>query len=219
MNTNRRGFIRFGGQLIGAGVLGGTAWRLFTGMDPEAEFSQPKGPYVWRINPDKCNFCGLCESACVRQPSAVKAVNDQTKCSYCVACYGHLADLTVASEMIQDGGTRVCPHDAVMRKELSGGSNGYHVYTINETNCTACGKCTKRCNELGTRSMFLLIRPDLCIGCNRCGIAVVCPQNAIERAHAYPEDDFRGEYELEWENPADFNQAEVEADRPEGEGG
>lgn len=218
MNTNRRGFIRFGGQLIGASALGGSAWRLFTGMDPDAEFSQPKGPYVWRINPDKCNFCGLCESACVRMPSAVKAVNDQTKCSYCVACYGHLADLTISSDKIQDAGMRVCPYDAVTRKELTGGKNGYHVYSINESKCTACGKCTKRCNELGTKSMFLLIRPDLCIGCNRCNIAAVCPQNAIERAHSYPEDDFRGEYEMEMADAGGGNDADSGLNLPDGEG-
>ncbi|MCX6873442.1 MAG: 4Fe-4S binding protein [Verrucomicrobia bacterium] len=197
MNPGRRRFIRFGGQLIGASVLGTAAWRVFTGSDPEAVFSQPKGPYVWRINPHKCTFCGLCETACVRTPAAVKAVNDQKKCSYCVACYGHLSDLHVASEMIQSKGVRVCSHDAVLRKEHSGGQDGYHLYTIDDAKCTACGKCAKRCNQLGTKSMFLIIRPDLCLGCNRCAIAAICPDDAIEWAHSYPEDDFRGDYGLE----------------------
>ena len=129
MNPGRRKFIRFGGQLIGAAALGGAAWRVFTGSDPGAVFSQPQGSYVWRINPDKCTFCGLCETACVRKPSAVKAVNDQRKCSYCVACYGHLADLHVSSARIQSKGVRVCPYDAVIRQEHSGGEDGYHLYT------------------------------------------------------------------------------------------
>lgn len=202
VNPDRRRFIRLGGQVIGASALGGTAWRLLTGGNAEAEFSQPKGPYVWRINLEKCNFCGLCETACVRKPSAVKALNDPTKCSYCVACYGHISDLNVSSEMIQKQGKRVCPYDAVLRKQLTGGINGYHIYSIDESKCTACGKCTKRCNELGTKSMFLIIRPDLCLGCNRCHIAAVCPKGAIERAHSYPEDDFRGDYELEMEMKA-----------------
>ena len=197
MNSGRRRFIQFGGQLIGATALGGAAWRVFTGSDPDAEFTQPQGPYVWRINLEKCTFCGKCETACVRKPSAVKAVNDQTKCSYCVACYGHLADLTVASELIDAKGVRVCPTDAVVRKEFSGGKDGYHLYTIDQERCTACGKCTKRCKELGTKSMFLLIRPDLCIGCNRCSIMAACPEDAITQAHSYPEDDFLGDYELE----------------------
>jgi electron transport complex protein RnfB len=195
MNPGRRRFIRFGGQLIGAAALGGTAWRVFAEKDPNAEFTQPKGPYVWRINPDKCTFCGRCETACVRGPSAVKAVNDQKKCSYCVACYGHLADLHISSELIDGKGVRVCPHNAVVRKEFSGGRDGYHIYTIDDVICTACGKCAKRCNEHGTKSIFLIIRPDLCIGCNRCSIAAVCPEGAIERAQDYPEDDFRGDFE------------------------
>ena len=201
MTTSRRRFIRFGGRLIAAGALGGATWRILAGADPEAEFSQPAGPYVWRLNPEKCTFCGLCETACVRTPSAVKAVNDQKKCSYCVACYGHLSDLTVSSDKIQSEGARVCPHDAVLRRPYTGGLDGYHLYTIDPALCTACGKCTKRCNDLGTKSMFLIIRPDLCIGCNRCFIAAVCPEGAIERAHNYPEDDFRGDYELEPTGP------------------
>lgn len=199
MNPGRRRFIRFGGQLIGTAVLGGTAWRVLSGADPEAEFTQPQRPYVWRINTDKCTFCGKCETACVRTPSAVKAVNDQVKCSYCVACYGHLAELSIASENIDGGGKRVCPYDAVLRKEFSGGKDGYHLYHIDQGRCTACCKCVKRCNELGTKSMFLIIRPDLCIGCNRCSIAAVCPDQAIELVHCYPEDDYRGDFELDRE--------------------
>lgn len=197
MNFDRRKFLHRGGQFIGAAMLGGAAWRVFAGKDPESEFSQPTGPYVWRINPDKCNYCGLCETACVRKPSAVKAVNDQTKCSYCVACYGHLADLAVPSELIDSQGVKVCPYDAVIRKEFAGGTDGYHLYTIDQAKCTACGKCAKRCNELGTKSMFMIIRPDLCIGCNRCSIMAVCPKDAVARAHSYPEDDYRGIYELD----------------------
>ncbi len=197
MNAGRRKFIRLGGQALGCSALGGAAWRIIAGSDPDAEFTQPKGPYVWRINPEKCTFCGKCETACVRSPSAVKAVNDQVKCSYCVACYGHLADLGVASDRIMSEGKRVCPHDAVMRTEISGGKDGYHRYFIDPNLCTACGKCTQRCNKLGTASMFLIIRPDLCIGCNRCSIAAVCPENAIELVHCYPEDDYRGDYGLD----------------------
>ena len=197
MNTTRRRFIRFGGQFIGVFALSGAGWRIFTGSDPDAVFSQPKGPYVWRINPEKCTSCGLCETACVRKPSAVKAVNDQKKCSYCVACYGHLADLTISSELILSHGKRVCPYDAVIRREYTGGKDGYHIYTIDDAKCTGCGKCTKRCNNLGTKSMFLILRPDLCLGCNRCAIAAICPEGAVEWRHSYPEDDFRGDYELE----------------------
>jgi electron transport complex protein RnfB len=194
---DRRKFIQRGGQFVGAAVLGGAAWRVFAGKDPESEFSQPTGPYVWRINQEKCTYCGLCETACVRKPSAVKAVNDQTKCSYCVGCYGHLADFNIASELIDSQGVKVCPYNAVIRKEFTGGKDGYFTYTIDQAKCTACGKCAKRCNELGTKSMFLIIRPDLCIGCNRCSIMAVCPKDAVELAHSYPEDDYRGNFDLD----------------------
>lgn len=203
MDTGRRNLLRIGGQMLGCSVLGGVAWRVMGDVDPDAVFTQPKGPYVWRINPEKCTFCGKCETACVRNPSAVKAVNDQLKCSYCVACYGHLADLAVASDRIMSHGQRVCPHDAVLRKEISGGKDGYHSYVIDPDLCTACGKCTQRCNKLGTASMFLIIRPDLCIGCNRCSIAAICPENAIELLHCYPEDDYRGDFGLDQEMAAD----------------
>jgi ferredoxin len=42
--------------------------------------------------------------------------------------------------------------------------------------------------------MFLVIRPDLCLGCNECSIAVACPHDAIERIPREPVDDYRGDY-------------------------
>ena len=44
-----------------------------------------------------------CATACVRQPSAVKAVNDQKKCSNCSACYGHLCDPKHSSITVDEG--------------------------------------------------------------------------------------------------------------------
>lgn len=203
MTPNRRRFILFGGRLIGAAALGGIGYRVLTGHDAELEFTQqPARPYRWRINLDKCTWCGLCETACVRKPSAVKAVNDQTKCSYCVACYGHLADPATPSHLIQNDADYVCPHDAVRRRPFAdGGGEGYHLYHIDPECCTACGKCVKECNGKGTGSMFLIIRPDLCIGCHRCAIAAVCPDDAVERDYDLPgaEDDYRGEFELDRE--------------------
>ena len=45
--------------------------------------------------------------------------------------------------------------------------------------------------------MFLIIRPDLCLGCNECSIATKCPAGAIERIPREPADDFRGDFLLE----------------------
>lgn len=54
------------------------------------------------------------------------------KCSYCVACYGHLSELTISSDKINSEGKRVCPYDAVLRKEFGGGKDGYHLYTVDQ---------------------------------------------------------------------------------------
>jgi electron transport complex protein RnfB len=44
----------------------------------------------------------------------------------------------------------------------------------------------------------LIIRPDLCLNCNSCDIARICPEDAIDRLYIGPEDDFKGIYELEY---------------------
>jgi hypothetical protein len=45
---------------------------------------------------------------------------------------------------------------------------------------------------------FCIIRPDLCLNCNACDIARICPEDAIDRLYIGPEDDFKGIYELEY---------------------
>ncbi|GAB1472875.1 hypothetical protein MASR2M69_03160 [Bacteroidota bacterium] len=91
--------------------------------------------------------------------------------AYCVVCYGHISDKQIASDKIMSEGKRVCPYDAVVRESYSGTVDGTFIYTIDDKKCTGCGKCVKNCTEKGTRSMFLIIRPDLCIACNSCNIA------------------------------------------------
>lgn len=194
--SNRRKFLRNAGRATCAMALGGIAYRI-AGKHLKAEDVGPGSRYIWQIDPERCTFCGECEKICVRTPSAVKAVNDQKKCSYCVVCYGHISDKTIASEKIMSEGIRVCEQDAVTRKNQSGGINGYFIYDIDDKKCVACGKCAKSCNEKGTKSMFLLIRPDLCLACNSCNIASKCPEDAIDRLYIGEEDNFRGFYELE----------------------
>ena len=96
----------------------------------------------------------------MRKPSAVKALNDQKKCSNCVVCYGHITDTHIESDKIDSEGDRVCPVDAVERKNFSGGLDGMFLYSNDPKLCIACSKCVKRCNEHGTKSMFLAIRPE-----------------------------------------------------------
>lgn len=177
-------------------AVGGVAYRTMAGYFNGKE-TGPLSRYVWAIDPEKCTGCGICETACIRTPSAVKAVNDQKKCSFCVVCYGHIHDKSIASDKIMSEGARVCKYDAVKRENLSGGADGTFTYMIDDKKCTACGACVKSCNEKGTKSMFLIIRPDLCIACNSCNIAAKCPEGAIDRVYVGPEDDFKGDYALD----------------------
>ncbi len=192
----RRSFLKTAGTAACGIALAGVAGRVISAHQKE-ETEGPKSRYVWQIDPAKCAFCDICETACVRTPSAVKAVNDQKKCSFCVVCYGHISNKQIESDKIMSHGERICPHDAVTRENYSGGKDGYFIYDIDHGLCTGCSKCAKECNAKGTKSMFMIIRPDLCLNCNSCNIADHCPENAIDRLWFGPEDDFRGIYELE----------------------
>ncbi len=191
---DRKEFFRRSGHALGVAVLGATAARILSKPSDDAEFIAQGRRFAWQIDPDKCSSCGLCETSCVRKPSAVKAINDPKKCSNCVVCYGHITNSKIDSEKIDSEGERVCPVDAVERENFSGGVNGLFLYSNNQKLCVACGSCTKRCNEHGSKSMFLMIRPDLCLGCNECTIATACPEGAIERIPREPVDDYRGDY-------------------------
>ena len=194
MNESRRTHLKQAGHLLGAALLGGSAWRIASPPDEEAEFIAQHRRFAWQVDPEKCLYCGICETACVRKPSAVKAVNDQKKCSNCVVCYGHITNSKIDSDRIESEGERVCPVDAVVRENFSGGVDGMFLYSNDPKKCVGCAKCVKRCNEHGTKSMFLVIRPDLCLGCNECAISVACPHDAIERIPREPVDDYRGDY-------------------------
>jgi electron transport complex protein RnfB len=196
VKKGRRNFLVNAGRVACGLVLGGAAYRVLSAYASE-ETAGPKSHWVWQIDPQKCAFCDKCEKSCVRKPSAVKAVNDQLKCSYCVVCYGHISDRYIASDKIDTEGRRVCPYDAVTRKNYSGGKDGYFIYDIDDKKCTGCGLCAKECNKKGTKSMYMIIRPDLCLLCNNCNIADVCPEGAVEKLWFGPEDNFRGIYELE----------------------
>lgn len=192
----RRNFLKNAGRATCALALGGIAYRIISKHTNE-DTAGPRSRFVWQIDPDKCTFCGKCEISCVRTPSAVKAVNDMKKCSYCVVCYGHISNKQIDSDKIDTDGIRICKYNAVTRKNYSGGKNGYFIYDIDHDKCTGCGECAKACNDKGTKSMFLIIRPDLCLACNSCNIAQICPENAIDRLYIGAEDNFRGVYELE----------------------
>ncbi len=125
---------------------------------------------VPQIDPAKCKSCGGCSTLCVLKPSAVKAVNNFKECGYCVNCYGQVQD---------DTKTKVCPVDAVQRRQIS---EFEFEYTIDEAKCIGCGACVKRCREHGNKSLSLQVRGTRCRECNRCGIVARCPHAAIGTA-------------------------------------
>jgi electron transport complex protein RnfB len=186
--------MRLAGHALGGTALAGCAIRLLSPPAGDAEFVAQARRYAWQIDPAKCRSCGVCESACIRNPSAVKALNDQQRCSNCVVCYGHISDTGIESEKIEREGRRVCPRDAVTRKCFCGGLDGMYLYAHDHANCTGCARCVKACHDHGTKSMFLAIRPDLCLGCNACSIAVACPHDAIERVPREAVDDLLDEF-------------------------
>ncbi|MCX7804757.1 MAG: hypothetical protein N3A38_06150 [Planctomycetota bacterium] len=177
----RREFLLLLGRGFGAAFLGGIAARLAAGWSVAAGKDRPADRARWRIDQARCTFCGKCATACVRKPSAVKAVNDQKLCSNCVVCYGHIYNRSAPSDRIEKE-TRVCPADAVRRWNFSGGQDGYFIYEIRHEDCSGCGACARECNRYGSKSMSLIIRPDICLDCNECAIAAVCPSGAIYRA-------------------------------------
>ncbi|MDH3982094.1 MAG: hypothetical protein OES84_04245 [Kiritimatiellaceae bacterium] len=197
MGQSRRNFIRISGHVAGGLGLTALAARIFSPPAEDAEFIPQNRRFAWQINPDKCRNCNACEIACVRKPSAAKALNDPKKCSNCVVCYGHIKNKHIESDKIDSHGERICPYNAVLRKNFCGGIDGMYLYSHNHAKCTGCAKCVKKCNEEGTGSMFMVIRPDLCLGCNECAIAVACPHDAVERIPREPVDDFKGIYGLE----------------------
>jgi electron transport complex protein RnfB len=190
-NIDRREFLRRTAQAVCAIALAGTAFRIFRTATEPAPGASPLPRHAWRIDPERCTHCGTCATACVRKPSAVKAVNDQKKCSFCVVCYGHISNQHIESERIDREGVRICPRNAVKRRNYSGGKDGYFIYSIDDQKCIGCAQCVKECNDKGTKSMFLLIRPDLCLGCNQCLIALKCPAQAVDFVEIHAANDLQ----------------------------
>ncbi len=134
---------------------------------------------VWQIDPDLCIACGLCATSCVINPSAVKCVHAYSMCGYCDLCGGYLKpghiDRNTGAE------NQLCPTGAIERKFIE---EPYYEYNIIEELCIGCGLCVKGCAAFGNSSFYLQIRHNICVDCNQCAIARVCPTNAIKRIPA-----------------------------------
>ena len=153
-------------------------------------------PDAWQLDPLLCvnsqvgapatAACESCASSCVLSLSAVRAVNDHTRCGRCCICPAYF---NVRSAVGADGlpSAKLCPRDAIRRVPIgeidaADPMNNYYEYLIDETLCDGCGRCVLECKEpAGLGSIRLEIRHNLCVGCNRCTIAQVCPAEAFAR--------------------------------------
>jgi Na+-translocating ferredoxin:NAD+ oxidoreductase subunit B len=171
INKNRREFIRSGvrfGLVLALGGIGGLAFR-------KAAADQ----WVWQIDPFKCTWCGRCATHCVLNPSASKAVHAYSLCGYCDLCGGYLKPGHAARSTAAEN--QLCPTAAIERKYIE---EPYYEYHFNEDLCIGCGKCAEGCSSFGNGSMYLQIRHNICVNCNECAIARVCPSDAIKRVKA-----------------------------------
>jgi Na+-translocating ferredoxin:NAD+ oxidoreductase subunit B len=165
---SRRDFIRNGFRTAAvagiSGLVGAAAWRATANAT------------VWQLDPQKCLRCGLCATACVLEQSAVRCVHQYDMCGYCQLCTGYFQpepnDLNTGAE------NQLCPTGAVKRKFVE---DPYYEYSIDEALCIGCAKCVEGCNRFGNGSLYLQVRHHLCLNCNECAIARVCPADAFRR--------------------------------------
>lgn len=132
--------------------------------------------WVWQIDPFKCTSCGRCATDCVLSPSAVKCVHAYELCGYCDLCGGYLKPNHIARNTAAEN--QLCPTAAIERKFIE---DPYYAYHINEDLCIGCAKCVAGCTSFGNGSLHLQIIHDICVNCNECAIARVCPSDAISR--------------------------------------
>ncbi|MDH5400308.1 MAG: hypothetical protein OEX02_19295 [Cyclobacteriaceae bacterium] len=167
----RREFIKSStrsGLLLGLGGLGGL---LATNSQAEN--------YVWQIDSFECTNCGRCAEDCVETPSAVKCIHAFDLCGYCDLCGGYFKpgtlDLTTGAE------AQICPTSAIKRSFVE---DPFFEHTIDEDLCIGCAICVEGCAAFGNGSLQIQIKHDLCVDCNQCSIARVCPADAIKRVPA-----------------------------------
>ncbi len=172
---DRRSFLAQGARALGVMGAGGVAAGLAVGRAQSDE-------YVWQLDPDKCICCGNCQTHCVLDESAVKAVQCFAMCGYCDICTGYFP--TDQFELNTGAENHLCPTNAIQRRFIEEQSGvRYFEYTIDESKCVGCGKCVEGC-LLMNGSLYLQVRHDRCLNCNECAIAVACPADAFRRVPA-----------------------------------
>jgi len=153
-----------------------------------------EGQIVWQVDSTKClnsrpgevnvKVCELCTTECVVAHSAVRAVNEYSKCGRCYICPAYF-NVTSAVDAKGLPSEKLCPRDAIERKPIGlvdpdDPANNFYEYIIDEKKCDGCGKCVLACKEpTGLGSIVLKVRHDLCVDCNRCAISIACPKDAL----------------------------------------
>lgn len=171
-----------GAVLVG---LGGAALHLV---------QKAHGQVVWQVDASQClnsrlgevnvEVCGLCTTECVVALSAVRAINEYSKCGRCNICPAYF-NITSAVDERGLPSEKLCPRDAILRKPIGqvdpeDPANNFYEYIIDEEKCDGCGICVMKCKEpLGLGSIVLRVRHNLCVDCNRCAIAIACPKDAL----------------------------------------
>ena len=167
--------------------------------------------YAWQLDTAKCvnsrlgatgvDVCELCSTECVVNLSAVRAVNDYAKCGRCYICPAYF-DITSAVDEEGLPSQKLCPRDAIERKAIGwvdpdDPANNFYEYIIDEEKCNGCGRCVMGCKEpAGLGSITLEVRYEFCLDCNRCSIAIECPDEAY-----YQETLFNPEVDRPEEDP------------------
>jgi electron transport complex protein RnfB len=169
--ATRRDFVKTAGKVIAAVPVLSLPILL-------AKKTDVKG-YVWQIDPYKCTSCELCTTSCVMTPSAVKCTNAFPMCGYCDFCPGFLRQ--GAKKYSTAAEDQLCPTGAIIRNFVE---EPYFEYTIDESLCNGCSKCVKGCRDFGNGSLYLQIMHNLCVNCNQCRIARMCPSDAVIRVPA-----------------------------------
>lgn len=180
-SKNRREFIQSGMRLSLALALGSVSGVALSKVI--------KDDYVWQIDPFECTQCERCATDCVMTPSAVKCVHAYDLCGYCDLCGGYFKP--DANQLSTAAENQLCPTAAIERRFIE---EPYFEYIINEDLCMGCAKCVKGCTSFGNGSLHLQIIHDICLNCNECAIARVCPSNAIKRVKASEAYNIKGDF-------------------------
>ena len=180
-SSSRRAFLKKVVQISAAAAVGGAAFYALKNANSE--------DYVWQIDPFKCTQCGRCQDSCVLDVSAVKAVHAFALCGYCDLCGGYLVSET--HERTTAAENQLCPTSALKRVYIE---DPYYEYQVNEELCIGCGKCVEGCTSFGNGSLHLQIIHSICVDCNQCSIARVCPSDAISRISSKEAYQIKGDF-------------------------